>query len=236
MKIFEASAVIALSDETDLHAQQQQQQQLIGLRYLPIVEYVNICDKTVESLVLIVPIIASTDAVVIRSRKRASYVSRSVAEVIIGHISSINRERLSYFKNAGVEGATLDDAKAVRKIRGFKIRGSGPRIFSKKPGNNNRKGQTPPGQSYHPPPQTKDIKGIPGLESQKRKTPVQGGGGLRSRWQDSKGKNVYEWDSRHGELEKYRKSDGKHMGSFDPKTGNQNKGPDPKKNMDKKNM
>ncbi|XP_031787234.1 colicin-E6-like [Nasonia vitripennis] len=131
---------------------------------------------------------------------------------------------------------TLDDVTAVRKIRGFRKGGLGLRIFSKKPGNNNRKGQTPPGQSYHPPPQTKDITGIPGLESQKRKTPVQGGGGLRSRWQDSKGKNVYEWDSRHGELEKYRKSDGKHMGSFDPKTGNQNKVPDPKKNMDKKNM
>jgi len=40
----------------------------------------------------------------------------------------------------------------------------------------------------------------------------------RSAWKDDKG-NVYEWDSQHGELEKYNKR-GKHQGSVDPSTGN----------------
>ncbi|HHY7352604.1 cytotoxic family protein, partial [Escherichia coli] len=47
------------------------------------------------------------------------------------------------------------------------------------------------------------------------------------------GRKIYEWDSQHGELEGYRASDGQHLGSFDPKTGNQLKGPDPKRNIKK---
>ncbi|GGP62244.1 hypothetical protein GCM10009347_30490 [Shewanella algicola] len=65
----------------------------------------------------------------------------------------------------------------------------------------------------------KEIPGISGLNRVKSKTPIQGGGGLRERWKDKKGK-IYEWDSRHGELEMYNKS-GKHLGSFDPQTGKQ---------------
>ena len=38
----------------------------------------------------------------------------------------------------------------------------------------------------------------------KPKTPIQGGGGLRPRWKDKK--HIYEWDSRHGAVEKYSKN------------------------------
>ena len=54
------------------------------------------------------------------------------------------------------------------------------------------------------------------------KTLVQGGGQLRRRWEDRK--YIYEWDSRHGTVEKYNKR-GHHLGEFDPKTGKQLKGP-----------
>jgi len=68
---------------------------------------------------------------------------------------------------------------------------------------------------YHPAPAVPE--GFPGLVPAKRKTPVQGGGGLRKRWIDGDGQ-IYEWDSRHGTLEMY-KSNGQHVGEFDPKTG-----------------
>ena len=41
----------------------------------------------------------------------------------------------------------------------------------------------------------------------------------RKRWVDSKG-HIYEWDSLHGELEKYTKR-GQHLGAYDPETGRQ---------------
>ncbi|MFD9961823.1 colicin E3/pyocin S6 family cytotoxin, partial [Amycolatopsis sp. NPDC059020] len=47
-------------------------------------------------------------------------------------------------------------------------------------------------------------RGATGATAAKRKTPVQGGGGLRKRWKDDKG-NIYEWDYRHGEWEMYNK-------------------------------
>jgi len=74
---------------------------------------------------------------------------------------------------------------------------------------------------YIRPPETRDLKGFPGLTEVKRKTPNQGGGGLRKRWKDEKG-NIYEWDSRHGALEKYDKQ-GRHLGQFDHITGEQTK-------------
>ncbi|MFJ7212872.1 colicin E3/pyocin S6 family cytotoxin [Amycolatopsis sp. NPDC098790] len=51
----------------------------------------------------------------------------------------------------------------------------------------------------------------------KPKTSVQGGGGLRKRWKDSKG-DIYEWDSPHGELETYDKRR-RRLGPVDPATG-----------------
>ncbi|TWC22043.1 MULTISPECIES: colicin E3/pyocin S6 family cytotoxin [unclassified Pseudomonas] len=72
---------------------------------------------------------------------------------------------------------------------------------------------------YHPAPETEEITGIPNLKSAKKKTPKQAGAGLRERWVDPKGRTIYEWDSRHGELEAYRASDGSHLGAFDHETG-----------------
>ncbi len=70
---------------------------------------------------------------------------------------------------------------------------------------------------YKPAPKTPAA--FPGLKRAKPKTSVQGGGGLRKRWKDVDG-NIWEWDSQHGELEKYSPR-GKHLGSFDPDTGEQ---------------
>ena len=74
-------------------------------------------------------------------------------------------------------------------------------------------------ESYIPAP--KNINGISGLTIAKSKTSVQGGGKLRRRWKDSKG-NIYEWNYQHGEVEKYNKR-GKHLGQFNPETGEQTK-------------
>ncbi|MDT9816322.1 colicin E3/pyocin S6 family cytotoxin, partial [Klebsiella pneumoniae] len=94
--------------------------------------------------------------------------------------------------------------------------------------NKPRKGTKEHGHDYFPDPKTEDIKGLGELKEGKPKTPKQGGGGKRARWYGDKGRKIYEWDSQHGELEGYRASDGKHLGAFDPKTGKQIKGPDPK--------
>jgi uncharacterized Zn-binding protein involved in type VI secretion len=86
--------------------------------------------------------------------------------------------------------------------------------------NQGRSGIPDKDHDYHPAPETNDI-GISGLRQAKKKTPKQGGGGLRERWIDAKGRRIYEWDSQHGELEEYRASDGEHLGSVDYKTGEQ---------------
>jgi hypothetical protein len=90
--------------------------------------------------------------------------------------------------------------------------------------NTTRKGLAPVGHSYHQPPTTEQITAFPDLKKVKDKNPVQGGGGLRKRWTDAKGRRIYEWDSRHGDLEMYR-DDGVHLGAFDPYTGEQREGP-----------
>lgn len=61
-------------------------------------------------------------------------------------------------------------------------------------------------------PAPKYLKAFPTALPVKPKTPVQGGGGLRKRWKDPEG-NIYEWDSRHGTIEKYDKK-GNHLGEF----------------------
>jgi hypothetical protein len=90
-----------------------------------------------------------------------------------------------------------------------------------------------PDHDYHSPPETEEITGFPGLKEVKKKTPKQGGGGLRSRWMDAKGRTIYEWDSLHGELEAYLASDGSHLGSFDHVTGEQIDPPKKKRNIKK---
>ncbi len=80
-------------------------------------------------------------------------------------------------------------------------------------------------------------KGIPPLPAfpdavkAKKKTPIQGGGGLRERWKDKKGR-IYEWDSQHGNVEVYSKQ-GKHIGEFNHITGQQTKDADPKRKIEK---
>lgn len=96
-----------------------------------------------------------------------------------------------------------------------------------------RQGVKERGHSYHPAPRTEDIKGLGILKPVQGKTPKQGGAGKRNRWKGDKGRRIYEWDSQLGELEGYRASDGQHIGAFDPKTGNQLKPADPKRNIKK---
>ncbi|MCC4225979.1 S-type pyocin domain-containing protein [Vibrio campbellii] len=65
----------------------------------------------------------------------------------------------------------------------------------------------------------------------KKKTSVQGGGKLRERWKDKKGR-IYEWDSQHGKVEIYTKN-GKHIGEFDHISGEQTKEADPSRKVEK---
>ena len=100
--------------------------------------------------------------------------------------------------------------------------------------NTSRKGLPPAGHSYHKPPKAEEITAFPGLKKAQKMNPVQGGGGLRERWKDAKGKRIYEWDSMHGELEVYRASDGTHLGAFDPFTGERREDPKDERSIRKK--
>jgi hypothetical protein len=65
----------------------------------------------------------------------------------------------------------------------------------------------------------------------KPKTPVQGGGGLRPRWRDSKGR-IYEWDKRHGTVEVYVRTGKRHLGEFDPESGRRLAPADPRRRIE----
>ena len=80
---------------------------------------------------------------------------------------------------------------------------------------------------YHTPP--KDLKAFPDAKTAKLKSSY--AGGKRTRWKDSKGK-IYEWDSKHGKVELYDKN-GKHLGEFDPETGEQTKPADKTRKVEK---
>ena len=142
------------------------------------------------------------------------------------------RQRLIARKNeiSAAEKA-LNTALESRKQKEKKAKDAGNKLNEekKKP----RKGTKDYGHDYHPVPKTEDIKGLGELKRGDPKTPKQGGGGKRARWYGDKKRKIYEWDSQHGELEGYRASDGEHLGAFDPKTGKQVKGPDPKRNIKK---
>ncbi len=86
-----------------------------------------------------------------------------------------------------------------------------------------------PGHKYHPTPQG-GLPAFPDATRVRSKTSVQGGGGLRPRWTDLSG-FIYEWDRQHGTVEKYNKR-GKHLGEFDPNTGEQNKAADKTRRVD----
>jgi hypothetical protein len=79
----------------------------------------------------------------------------------------------------------------------------------------------------HPPRSV--LQGFPNAKRTKSKTPVQGGGGLRPRWETEEG-HILEWDSRHGTLEKYDRR-GNHLGEFCHLTGNKLKPGDPKRKL-----
>lgn len=96
-----------------------------------------------------------------------------------------------------------------------------------------RKGLPEIGHAYHPSPMIEEITGFTGLKEAKKRTPQQGGGGLRERWTDAKGRTIYEWDSMHGELEVYRASDGNHLGSFNHVTGERIDNRKPRRNIKK---
>jgi Cytotoxic len=95
-----------------------------------------------------------------------------------------------------------------------------------------RKGQPPPGQTYHPTPKLDQVRAVFGKDLQRvqPKTPVQGGGSLRPRWKDRKG-GIYEFDLQHGTIEKYNKTGRKHLGEYDL-TGKQTKGSDPNRRVE----
>lgn len=134
-------------------------------------------------------------------------------------------------KEKSAADAVLSSAMESRKKKEDKKRSAENKLNEEK--NKRRKGTKDYGHDYHPAPKTEDIKGLGELKEGRPKTPKQGGGGKRARWYGDKGRKIYEWDSQHGELEGYRASDGQHLGSFDPKTGKQLKGPDPKRSIKK---
>ena len=97
--------------------------------------------------------------------------------------------------------------------------------------NKPRKGLKNPDHDYFPAPKAEDITGFPGLIPQRPVTPRRGGAGLRERWIDAKGRKIFEWDSKKGELEVYRNSDLEHLGAFDPYTAERRGPADPKRRI-----
>ena len=85
-----------------------------------------------------------------------------------------------------------------------------------------------PKHERRPPPAT--LPGFPKAEKAKAKTRIGSGSSLRKRWKDPDGV-FYEWDSRHGTVEKYD-SRGNHLGEFDPYTGKRLKPPDPTRRVE----
>lgn len=74
---------------------------------------------------------------------------------------------------------------------------------------------------YTPPPSDKVLPGFPDATYVGRGSP-KAGGGYRARWSLSDGR-ILEWDSAHGTIEMWTngKKNAKHMGEFNPATGEQ---------------
>lgn len=81
---------------------------------------------------------------------------------------------------------------------------------------------------YHSKPT--QLPAFPDAKQVRGKTRVQGGGQVRPRWTDTSG-HIYEWDFRHGMVEKYNKR-GIHLGEFDHETGVQTKNADPSRRIE----
>ncbi|MEO4014240.1 colicin E3/pyocin S6 family cytotoxin [Pseudomonas sp. P2663] len=87
----------------------------------------------------------------------------------------------------------------------------------------------PGDHKYRPAPTT--LPAFPDVKPAPLKTSVRGGGKKRRRWKDPSGR-IYEWDSQHGTVEMYTKQ-GKHLGEYDPQTGEQTKPADPSRKVEK---
>ncbi|WP_055129711.1 colicin E3/pyocin S6 family cytotoxin [Pseudomonas mediterranea] len=87
----------------------------------------------------------------------------------------------------------------------------------------------PGDHKYHKPPAL--LPAFPDAKIAPSKTFVRGGGVKRRRWKDRAGR-IYEWDSQHAAVELYTKQ-GKHLGEFDPVTGEQTKPADPTRKVEK---
>jgi len=87
----------------------------------------------------------------------------------------------------------------------------------------------PGDHKYHKPPSL--LPAFPDAKTAPSKTFVRGGGIKRRRWKDPAGR-IYEWDSQHGAVELYTKQ-GKHLGEYDPITGEQTKPADPTRRVEK---
>lgn len=83
--------------------------------------------------------------------------------------------------------------------------------------------------SHHPAPDT--LAGFPDAVPARPRTPVQGGGGLRRRW-EIPGGPVLEWDYQHGTVEMYNRR-GRHIGECDPNTGKQLTRPIPTRSIER---
>ncbi len=68
------------------------------------------------------------------------------------------------------------------------------------------------------------LNAFPDAKRVRGKTP-RADGGLRNRWKSPSGM-IYEWDYRHGRVEVYDRR-GRHLGEFDPDTGEQTKPANP---------
>ena len=74
----------------------------------------------------------------------------------------------------------------------------------------------------------RDLPGFPHARRAQPKTRF--AAGRRARWRDSNG-DILEWDARHGRVERYN-ARGKHLGEFDPETGEQLSPPDPTRKVE----
>jgi hypothetical protein len=81
---------------------------------------------------------------------------------------------------------------------------------------------------YHSKPVS--LPAFPEAKQVRGKTRVQGGGYIRPRWVDHQG-YIYEWDLRHGTIEKYNKR-GIHLGEFAHDTGVRTKEADPSRRIE----
>lgn len=82
--------------------------------------------------------------------------------------------------------------------------------------------------NYHQKP--KNLPAYPDARWAPPKTPIKGGRGLRPRRKDKEGL-IFEWDFRHGAVEKYTKR-GRHLGEYNHETGEQTKPADPTRRIE----